>query len=150
MRVMQWVALAACAVAIVAGCGSGSTSRADATSRRASETAGVHDVDMVFDGSAYRFVPQDVTIRPGDAVRFHNKSGGPHNVSFWPDSIPTGAAAVLEEAMPNQMSPLVGEMIITPDEIYEISFTGAPLGIYKYYCLPHLQLGMVGGITVGS
>jgi len=105
---------------------------------------------MVFDGSAYRFVPQDVTIRPGDAVRFHNKSGGPHNVSFWPDSIPTGAAAVLEEAMPNQMSPLVGEMIITPDEIYEISFTGAPLGIYKYYCLPHLQLGMVGGITVGS
>lgn len=136
--------------AVIVACRGGSASQADVTSRQTPVAAAVHDVDMVFDGSDYRFVPHDLAIRPGDIVRFHNGSGGPHNVSFWPDSIPAGAAAVLGQAMPNQISPLVGEMVVTADGIYEISFTGAPVGVYRYYCLPHLQLGMVGVLTVGS
>lgn len=108
----------------------------------------VHDVDMVFDGTDYRFVPADLGITVGDIVRFHNRSGGPHNVAFWEDSIPEGAAQVLLDAMPNQMAPLAGEMVVTPDETYEISFAGAPAGVYRYYCLPHLQLGMVAMVTV--
>ena len=31
---------------------------------------------------------------------------------------------------------------------YKVSFGGAPTGDYKFYCLPHLALGMHGKITV--
>ena len=113
-------------------------------------TGVVHDVDMVLDDTNYLFVPADLTIKAGDIVRFHNRSGGPHNVAFWEDSIPAGAAEVLLDAMPNQITPLAGEMVVTPDEFYEISFAGAPAGVYKYYCLPHLLLAMVAVLTVES
>ena len=92
--------------------------------------------------------PATLTIKAGDVVRFHNKSGGPHNVSFWPDSIPSGASAVLTKNMPNQMAPLQSPLETEQDAVYEISFAGAPKGEYKFYCLPHLALGMKGKLTV--
>ena len=109
---------------------------------------GTHDVNMVLDGSTYKFDPAELTIKPGDVVNFHNKSGGPHNVSFWADSIPKGAADVLKGSMPDQMAPLEGPLLTEQDAIYKVSFTGAPTGDYKFYCLPHLALGMHGKITV--
>ena len=54
------------------------------------------------------YCAEHLTIKTGDVVNFHNVSGGPHNVSFWADSIPTGAAAVLGADMPDQMQPLSG------------------------------------------
>jgi plastocyanin len=107
-----------------------------------------HDVNMVLDGSKYKFDPENLTIQSGDVVRYHNKSGGPHNVSFWPDSIPGGAADVLKKNMPNQMAPLEGPLLTEPNAVYEISYAGAPKGEYKYYCLPHLALGMKAKLTV--
>ena len=64
-----------------------------------------HDVNMVLEGSSYKYVPDQLTIKSGDVVRFHNVSGGPHNVSFWADSIPGGAADALKAGMPDQMAP---------------------------------------------
>ena len=107
-----------------------------------------HDVNMVLEGNAYKYVPDQLTIKAGDVVNFHNKSGGPHNVSFWGDSIPAGASDVLTGTMPEQMAPLEGPLLTEPDAVYKISFAGAPTGEYKYYCLPHLALGMKAKITV--
>jgi plastocyanin len=107
-----------------------------------------HDVNMVLEGSQYKYDPATLTIKSGDVVRYHNKSGGPHNVSFWPDSIPSGAADVLKKNMPNQMAPLQSPLETEPDAVYEVSFAGAPKGEYKFYCLPHLALGMKGKLTV--
>jgi plastocyanin len=109
---------------------------------------GTHDVNMVLDGSTYKFDPAELTIKAGDVINFHNKSGGPHNVSFWADSIPKGAADVLKGSMPDQMAPLEGPLLTEQDGIYKVSFAGAPTGDYKFYCLPHLALGMHGKITV--
>jgi len=109
---------------------------------------GTHDVNMVLDGSTYKFDPAELTIKAGDVINFHNKSGGPHNVSFWADSIPSGAANVLKGSMPDQMAPLEGPLLTEQDAIYKVSFAGAPAGDYKFYCLPHLALGMHGKITV--
>jgi plastocyanin len=103
-----------------------------------------HDLD----GSKYKFDPDNLTIQSGDVIRYHNKSGGPHNVSFWPDSVPGGAADVLKKNMPNQMAPLEGPLLTEPDAVYEVSYAGAPKGEYKYYCLPHLALGMKAKVTV--
>jgi plastocyanin len=111
-------------------------------------TGKTHDVNMVLDGSKYKYDPDNLTIQSGDVVRFHNKSGGPHNVSFWPDSIPNGAADVLKKNMPDQMAPLEGPLLTEPDAVYQVSFAGAPKGDYKFYCLPHLALGMRAKLTV--
>lgn len=107
-----------------------------------------HDVNMVLDGNTYKYDPSELTIKAGDVVNFHNKSGGPHNVSFWTDSIPSGAADVLKGTMPDQMAPLEGPLLTEQDAVYKVSFAGAPTGDYKFYCLPHLALGMHGKITV--
>jgi plastocyanin len=107
-----------------------------------------HDVNMTLNGSKYQFDPSELTIKSGDVVTFHNKSGGPHNVSFWGDSIPSGADAVLKSAMPDQMAPLEGPLLTEQDGTYKISFAGAPTGEYKFYCRPHLALGMHGKLTI--
>ncbi|MFL5401468.1 MAG: plastocyanin/azurin family copper-binding protein, partial [Gemmatimonadales bacterium] len=44
-------------------------------------TGKAHDVNMTLDGSKYKFDPDNLTIKSGEVVRYHNKSGGPHNVS---------------------------------------------------------------------
>lgn len=111
-------------------------------------TGGTHDVNMMLEGSTYKFDPSDLTIKSGDVVNFHNKTGGPHNVSFWADSVPAGAADVLKKSMPDQMAPLEGPLLTEPDGVYSVSFAGAPTGDYKFYCLPHLALGMHGKIKV--
>ena len=107
-----------------------------------------HDVNMVLEGSSYKYVPDQLTIKSGDVVRFHNVSGGPHNVSFWADSIPGGAAEVLKAGMPDQMAPLEGSLLTEVNAIYTVNFAKAPAGEYKFYCLPHLALGMKGKLTV--
>jgi plastocyanin len=111
-------------------------------------TGKTHDVKMVLEGSKYKFDPENLTIKSGDVVRYHNTSGGPHNVSFWADSIPSGAADALKKNMPNQMAPLEGPLLTEPNAVYEVSFAGTPKGDYKYYCLPHLALGMKAKLTV--
>ena len=111
-------------------------------------TGATHDVDMVLEGTSYKYVPNQLTIKSGDVVRFHNKNGFPHNISFWSDSIPAGAASALNAGMADQMAPLQSPLMTQPDAIYTVSFAGAPTGEYKFYCLPHLALGMAGKITV--
>ena len=116
----------------------------------AAPTAGgtTHDVNMVLEGSSYKYVPDQLTIKSGDVVRYHNLSGGPHNVSFWADSIPSGAAEALKAGMPDQMAPLEGSLLTEVGAIYTVNFANAPAGEYKYYCLPHLALGMKGKLTI--
>jgi plastocyanin len=94
------------------------------------------------------FEPAAITIAPGTTLRFINVSGGPHNVAFWADSIPAGAAAVLNAAMPDRLSDLSSRFATAPNEVLDISFAGAPTGAYKAYCLPHLAMGMKMTITV--
>jgi plastocyanin len=111
-------------------------------------TGATHEVDMEFDGKTAHFVPAELTIKSGDVVRFTVKSGPPHNVAFYPDSIPAGAADVLNKNMTETMGPLTGPMKVGMGETYDVSFAGAPAGEYKFFCTPHLPFGMKGKITV--
>lgn len=124
------------------------TPAADTTAMAPAPAAGTtHEVAMVLEGSEYKFVPASLTIKAGDMVRFKDVSGGPHNVQFYPDSIPAGAAAVLDAGMPDKMTSLASPMVETGG-VYTISFAGAPVGDYKFFCLPHQAMGMKGMITV--
>lgn len=105
-------------------------------------------IEMVGDASGYHFVPDKVSIHVGDVVRFVNKIGGPHNVTFWPDSIPSGAQRQLQAGMTGTTGPLTSPLLINPGDATTVSFAGATPGTYKFYCMPHLALGMMGQITV--
>ena len=111
-------------------------------------TGATWDVDMNFDGKVGTFTPAAITIKSGDVVRFHNKTGMPHNVVFAADSIPAGAGAVLDAAMADKVASLTGPMLVDQDAVYTISFAGAPAGVYHYHCLPHVAFKMHGMITV--
>lgn len=116
--------------------------------RIAGSTGRVHEVRMELRDGQYLYDPANLTIKVGDAVRWINISGFPHNVSFYQDQIPAGAVDFLRTAMPNQMSPLNGPLFTDSLATYEINFAGAPSGAYNYFCLPHEALGMKGRLTV--
>jgi plastocyanin len=99
------------------------------------------------DRAAYE--PSQLTISPGTTVRFINVSGGPHNIAFWGDSIPSGAEDPLNSALANRMGDLTGPLVIQPSGTYDVVFpAGAPTGVYKGYCTPHVAMGMNIAITV--
>jgi plastocyanin len=112
-------------------------------------TGPVVEVKMTGNGTnVAAFEPKALTIAPGTTVRFINVSGGMHNVAFWGDSIPAGAAATLAAGMPNTIDNLSGPFLMNPNDTYEVSFANAAKGTYKGYCVPHVALGMRLAITV--
>lgn len=114
------------------------------------EPAGaVVEVKMIGNGTSQAtFDPGKLTIKTGTTVRFINVSGGPHNVAFYADSVPKGGVEALKKGMPNPMGDLTGPFLTQPNEKYDVSFAGAPAGVYKGYCMPHVALGMHMTITV--
>ncbi|HEU4558432.1 MAG TPA: plastocyanin/azurin family copper-binding protein [Longimicrobium sp.] len=114
-----------------------------------------HTVRMIVQGHVSKFEPATLTIRPGDQVRFINVSGGPHNVSFDPATLPAGMPRMLEAAMADQIQPLWGKLVAGQNEAYTISFAGAKPGRYPFFCVPHMYdqhgnaaAGMKGVIIV--
>jgi plastocyanin len=103
----------------------------------------VVEVKMTGNGSTKAaFEPNSVTVPAGGTIRFINVQGGPHNITFWADSVPAGAAAALNANMKNTVDNLSGPFLTQPNETYDVSFANAPKGTYKGYCTPHLTLGM--------
>ncbi|MFN8650628.1 MAG: plastocyanin/azurin family copper-binding protein [Gemmatimonadales bacterium] len=155
MRAMTMVAGMALALAACGGKGEEKPADQAAPAAAPAETPAApaatgakHEVDMEFDGKTAKFVPAELTIKSGDVVEFKVVSGPPHNVAFYPDSIPGGAADALGKGMPETMAPLTGPMKVGVGETYDVSFAGAPAGDYKFFCTPHLPFGMKGKITV--
>ncbi|HXF95726.1 MAG TPA: plastocyanin/azurin family copper-binding protein [Gemmatimonadales bacterium] len=143
---MRWKLMGTIAALGALACGGGEQQQ-----QQAQPAAGsVVEVRMTGNGTTTAaFEPATLTITPGTTVRFINVSGGPHNVAFWADSIPAGAADILNAAMPNRMDNLSGPFVTAPNETYDITFpANSPKGTYGAYCLPHLALGMKMKITV--
>jgi plastocyanin len=118
------------------------------TAVTATATAKTVDIQMIGDATGYRFAPATVTIQRGDKVRFSLVSGPPHNVVFWADSVPKGAAAALAKGMPKRVDALTSPFFLNAGDSYVVSFAGAPAGRYVYNCAPHLALGMKAVIIV--
>lgn len=165
MRLPSLPALAALGALGVVACGSGNkptSSQAQAATPAtpappaaaapggaASAPAAIVEVKMTGNGTTQAaFEPVTLTIATGTTVRFINVSGGPHDIAFWADSVPKGGAEALKKGMANQMSDLIGPFLQQPNDKYDVSFAGAPKGLYKGYCLPHVALGMKIAITV--
>jgi plastocyanin len=113
----------------------------------AAGTGATHDVQMTMVNGQPRYQPETIDAKPGDKIVFHNAEGGPHNVSFWADSIPSGAAQSLQSSMPDQTEPLHGPLLVEQGATYEVT-APATEGAYKFYCMPHLAMGMKGQLNV--
>lgn len=138
---------------VMAACGGdkGATPAADTTQAAVPAPApagATHNVNMVLEGTSYKFVPSEFSVKVGDQVVFHNVSGGPHNVAFFADSIPAGAQAVIDPQLKEPLGPLSSGLVVDPNAMITISFAGAPVGEYKFTCTPHAAMGMNGKITV--
>ena len=117
-------------------------------------TGTTHEVQMVLEGSSYKYVPADITVKAGDQIKFINVSGGPHNVAFKEADVPAAVATRLDANMPatvgamQKMGKMNGPLVTEPNGTYTISFAAIPAGKYPYVCTPHEALGMKGIITV--
>ena len=166
---MRFIGLSLLAsVALVAACGGGGENKAPAadTTKAAPATppaggaapAGALapipatgdtvTVKMVGDDKGYRFEPNAITIKSGQPVKFVMISGGPHNVSFDPATVPADSKDQLNANMVGQMGELSGPLLMNPNEAYVVSFGGVKPGTYPFHCTPHLAMGMKGAITV--
>lgn len=156
---MRMIGLVAGAGLVLAACGGGekapaadsTAAAAPAASTEAAPAAAgaTHDINMVLEGTTYKFVPAELTIKAGDKVVFHNVSGGPHNVQFFADSIPAAAKAGLDANMQgDKLGELNGPLLTEPNATYEVSFANLAAGEYKFTCTPHMAMGMKGKIIV--
>merc|ERR1719198_2712275 len=94
-------------------------------------------VKMGSDSGQLVFVPDEIKICKGDSVTWVNNKGGPHNVVFDEEAIPSGV-----DAEKISMEDQLGDEGAT----YTVKLDTA--GSYGYYCEPHAGAGMKATVVV--
>jgi len=90
--------------------------------------------------TSFKFQPAEVTVIPGDTVRFVQTSAMPHNVEF--TKTPSGSKLGATK---------VGPFLTAPNQTYDVVIDARfPAGQYRYICSPHVSLGMKGTISVAT
>ena len=90
--------------------------------------------------TSFRFEPANITVLPGDTVRFIQQSTMPHNVEFIksPPGTKLGATKV-------------GPYLVQPNQTYDVVIDARfQPGTYQFICTPHVSLGMKGTISVAT
>jgi plastocyanin len=94
-------------------------------------------VKMGSDSGQLVFVPDEIKICKGDTVTWTNNKGGPHNVVFDEEAVPSGVNA---ESI--SMDDQLGDEGATYSKKFETA------GSYGYYCEPHAGAGMKATLIV--
>jgi len=94
-------------------------------------------IKMGSDNGQLVFVPDEVKICKGDTVTWVNNKGGPHNVVFDDEAIPSGVTAE-SISMDDQLG----------DEGATFSKKFDTPGTYSYFCEPHRGAGMQATLIV--
>jgi len=110
---------------------------AAATVAKPAYAAETKTVLMGSDSGLLAFVPAKTQICKGDTVKWINNKGGPHNVVFDEDAIPSGVS---------QEKISMDEQLGDEGDTFSMSFDTA--GEYAYYCEPHRGAGMNGMLVV--
>jgi plastocyanin len=107
-----------------------------------SAAAETYTVKLGSDKGLLAFQPKNVTIHPGDTIKWVNNKVPPHNVVFDPAKNPTKDKA-LAKALSHK------KLLLNPGQSVETTFPAdAPVGTYTFYCEPHRGAGMAGKIVV--
>lgn len=94
----------------------------------------VHVVKMVdVSATEFKFEPAELTVKPGDVVRWEQTQATPHNVDF----------------RDGPLAGTVSEFLLSPGQTWEITIEGTFGGqTLSYVCTPHEFMGMKGTIIV--
>ncbi|MEO8333365.1 MAG: plastocyanin/azurin family copper-binding protein [bacterium] len=111
-------------------------------------TGTTHEVKMIGDATGYKYVPADISVKQGDAIKFIMVSGGPHNVAFQGITDPATKAQLDANMSGAKMGELSSPLLMQPNEAYTISFANIPAGKYDFICTPHAAMNMKGSVTV--
>lgn len=114
--------------------GSGTSSGCTASSAQTSVT-----IDAT---NSLRFIPASACLKAGGTVTWRNTGDLPHTTTDEPSLAALPADAKLPAGATGWTHDLVG------GTSFSLKLT-VP-GTYKYFCIPHETLGMVGSITVVS
>jgi len=94
-------------------------------------------VKMGADNGQLIFDPAKISICKGDSVKWVNNKGGPHNVVFDEEAIPSGV---------DQEKISMDEQLGEEGDTFVMSFDTT--GDYSYYCEPHRGAGMQALLVV--
>ena len=149
-RWLAHAALAALAVA-VAACGSGpipgqstTTTTTTTTSSGGGCTAATAKSSVTVDATtSLKFIPATVCLKAGGTVTWVNTGAIPHTTTDEPNLASNKANAALPAGA-------TGWNDLLPHSGSKASVTLKTPGTYKYFCIPHELLGMLGQITVVS
>jgi len=89
------------------------------------------------------YTPDTVRVQVGETVRWENSSAVMHTVTADPEEAFKDESVKLPEGASTFNS---GNM--SPDQTFEHTFEVA--GTYRYFCIPHEAVGMVGTVIVES
>jgi plastocyanin len=89
------------------------------------------------------FDPKTITVKSGDTVVWKNGSAMSHSVT----DVSSLAVDAKDAALPADAKEFNSDLI-PPGKDWSYTFT-VP-GTYKYFCIPHEALGMVGSVVVSK
>lgn len=131
--------------ALLGACGGDdeeATSPAAHQTATATATAAPDSGEPVVDmNDELKFVPDSITVSPGQRVEWRNVGKIAHTVTSTPSKVADPANVEVPKGAKDFDSGLIGE-----DENYEHTFTEP--GTYRYVCLPHEGAAMVGTVVV--
>ena len=97
-----------------------------------------HEVDM---NDTFKFSPDQLTVSVGDTVTWKNSGKMPHTSTCDPSK-----AANKSDVQQPDGGDTWDSGMLSGGQTYSHTFKVA--GDYKYFCIPHESLGMIGTITV--
>ncbi|HJR15212.1 MAG TPA: plastocyanin/azurin family copper-binding protein [Gemmatimonadales bacterium] len=112
----------------------------------------VHEISMEANRERenFRFVPAQITARPGDVLLFKTVSGSPHSVVFEAAGLSTRAHEALNGAL-NRRSGDLSSPLLSPDGAeYRIVVPALDPGNYAFFCLPHRAYDMRGILKIAK
>ena len=102
----------------------------------------VHLVSVVQRGGSFGFEPSEVTVQPGEVVRFVMGGSLPVSIVFDADATDFEAATYLRDQGLH-----LGVLLTDPGQVHDVSFEGAPAGRYPFVTQP---AGAGGVVTVAD
>jgi plastocyanin len=115
-----------------------------------SEAQRVHEVRLEAnaDGDVYRFVPANVSARPGDVLLFRTISGTPHSIVFEAGALSAAAHEGLNGAMSRRAGDLSSPLLSPNGAEYRVVVPAIAPGRYQFFCLPHRAYDMRGTLRI--